>query len=381
MITGCEQKGGEMASRECPNCHSKRNWKRGIRETNFGSVQRYICRDCTVSFSEKSYISYNLSGNSQLCAILEEAKKLDTATEIKTVAGDGKANLIEYAWRLKKRGLQDNTIEGRTHHLERLVKKGADLLNPDSVETVLATENYTKSNKRNAVSAYHSFTKVFKIAWEPIKVKYEPKQQYIPTREELLAIIHASGKRLAAACQVALDTGARVGEICRLKWIDVNTENLTISINDPEKNSCTRTLKVTEKTIALVQALPNNDKYRVRIFNPNPDTLRAGLEKVRKRLANTQNNPRFLQIHFHTFRHYYGSNLYRKTKILGLVQQALGHKSIVNTEIYTKSVLFSGDEKYYSTTAKTVEEICKLAEDGWTYFQEVDGIKIFKKPM
>jgi len=38
------------------------------------------------------------------------------------------------------------------------------------------------------------------------------------------------------------------------------------------------------------------------------------------------------------------------------------------------------DEEYYSATAKTVEEICKLAEDGWSFFAEIDGIKIFRKP-
>jgi hypothetical protein len=37
-------------------------------------------------------------------------------------------------------------------------------------------------------------------------------------------------------------------------------------------------------------------------------------------------------------------------------------------------------EKYYSAIAQTVEEIRQLAEDGWSYFQEVDGVKIFRKP-
>ena len=85
-------KGGELASRECPNCHSKRNWKDGIRETGLGSIQRFICRKCGFRFSDKSYKQYNLSEDNQLCAILE-AKKLDTATEIKTVAGESLAQL------------------------------------------------------------------------------------------------------------------------------------------------------------------------------------------------------------------------------------------------------------------------------------------------
>jgi len=38
------------------------------------------------------------------------------------------------------------------------------------------------------------------------------------------------------------------------------------------------------------------------------------------------------------------------------------------------------DEEYYSATAATVEEVRKLAEDGWTYFCDMDGIKVFRKP-
>jgi site-specific recombinase XerD len=127
----------------------------------------------------------------------------------------------------------------------------------------------------------------------------------------------------------------------------------------------------------MVKALPN--KYGAHIFNPNPKTIRVGFDTVRKRLAENQKNPRFLQIHVHTFRHYFACNLYRKTKILKTVQDALGHKSITNTEIYTKIVVFR-DEEYYSATANTVQEIRQLAEDGWSYFQEIDGIKVFRKP-
>jgi len=365
-----------MASRECPNCHSKRNWRDGLRETSFNSIQRFICRDCGFRFSEKSYKDCLLTESSQLCAIIEEAKKLDTATEIKTVAGDGKANLIEYAWRLKKKGLQDNTIATRTYLLSQLIKKGADLHNPETVETILATEPMSNAMKRNYSCVYCSFTKTFKIAWEPIKIHYEPKQPFIPTREELNALISASGKCLAAFLQVALDTGARIGEICRLNWTDVNAKNKTISINEPEKHSRARTLPVTDKTISMIQALPK--KHGKHIFNPKPRSIRVNFDSVRKRLAENQKNPQFLQIHIHSFRHFFACNLYRKTKILKIVQDALGHRSIMNTEIYTRLVVFR-EEEYCSTTAKTVEECCKLAEDGWTFFVEVDGIKVFRK--
>jgi integrase len=127
----------------------------------------------------------------------------------------------------------------------------------------------------------------------------------------------------------------------------------------------------------MLQALPK--KYGKYIFNSNPKTIRQCFDTVRKNLAENQKNPRFIQIHVHTFRHYFASNLYRKTKILKTVQDALGHKSIMNTEIYTRTVVFR-DEEYYSAMAKTVQEVCKLAEDGWSFFAEIEGIKVFRKP-
>jgi transposase-like protein len=98
------ENGGEEASRECPECHSRKVWKDGLRETNSGFVQRFICRECGFRFSEKSNIAFQTNNGRQLSAVLKEAKKLDTAPEIKTVAGeplkvakDEKGILVDYA--------------------------------------------------------------------------------------------------------------------------------------------------------------------------------------------------------------------------------------------------------------------------------------------
>ena len=148
----------------------------GKRNTSSGSIQRFYCRKCAYRFSvEKSYKPISVIDDCQLCAILEEAKKLDTTTELKTVVGDGKTNLIEYAWRLKKRNIKDETITTRVSSLNQLIKKGVDLFNPDSVETFLATEPMTLAKKRNSVSAYSSFTKVYKISWDTNQSKISTK--------------------------------------------------------------------------------------------------------------------------------------------------------------------------------------------------------------
>ncbi len=115
MSTSCM--GGEEAKKECPECHSKRNWKDGIRETVNGSVQRFVCRDCGFRFSEKSNIVMEINCGCQLSAIYPEAKKLDTATETKTVAGEIgktqqeiKGKIVQYALALKNKGRTPETI-------------------------------------------------------------------------------------------------------------------------------------------------------------------------------------------------------------------------------------------------------------------------------
>ena len=363
----------------CPSCQSEKLYRDGLRYLSTGeTIQRWLCRSCGYRFSENSWKNINshsvIGKGGQICA--QVAKNLETQTIERVCAGDG--NLLNYAWLLKKkRGSADNTVNLRVSTLRLLQKKGVDLNNPESFETFIATEDLTKARKWQFVSCYRSYTKIMKIPWEPINVKYEPKEPFLPTHEEMNQLIGAASKRLAAFLQTALTTGARVGELCKLKWIDIDAEKNTISINDAEKGSKNRTIKVPQKTIAMLTSLKK--KHPIYVFNTKPCNVRVIFQNLRKRLAHTQSNPRFLQIHLHTFRHFYATETLRNTKNLSYVKYALGHKSITNTERYTHLVEF-GNDKYYSAVATTLEEGRRLAEEGWTYFQEFEGVKVFRKP-
>lgn len=363
----------------CPVCGSGRIFRNGTRTTQEALVlQRYKCSDCNHRFSDMNpyILSETNKGNSQVGAKL--AKNLGTQTILEKVCA-GDTTLLNYAWLLKKkRGSADNTINLRVSTLKIIQKKGVKLTDPDSFETVLATEPLTSARKYQWVSCYASYTKMMKIPWEPIRVKYEPKEPFLPTLEEMNALINKASKRRAALYQVALTTGARIGEICQLKWTDIDSERCTISINNAEKGSRNRTIKVPPKTIAMINGLPK--KHSISVFNAKPWNVRVTFQNLRRQLAQTQNNPRFLQIHLHTFRYFYARQTLWETKSLDRVKYALGHKSIINTERYTRGVNFDSG-KYYSAVATTLEEGRKLAEDGWTYFQEFDGVKVFRKPI
>jgi len=306
----------------------------------------------------------------------KDAKNLDTTTETKTVAG-GKGKLVEYAWKLKKRGLKEKTIEVRIFLLNQLLKMGASLDRPDSVETILATERFTIAKKYRLVGAYRSYCRVFKIQWEPIRTHYAPKQPFVPLESELDALISAAGKTTATFLQVAKETGARSGEIAHLRWIDIDTEKNTISINNPEKGSKSRILKVSPKAIAMLKAL--DKKYKPYIFNPNPASHRSMLLSLRRKVANRLQNPRLKRIHLHSFRHWKATMEFAKTKDVLWVAHVLGHKNIKNTQIYMHLADFRSEEEYHSAVATTIDEARTLIESGFHFVCDMDGTKLFSK--
>jgi integrase len=172
-------------------------------------------------------------------------------------------------------------------------------------------------------------------------------------------------------------TGARSGEISKLKWTDINEVNSTISINTPEKGSDTRTIRVSPKTIAMLKALPN--KYDPYVFNPRSLSMKEGFQIARNRLAATLHNRSISSNRYlHTFRHWKATMEYHKTKDPLHVIKVLGHRNIQSTLVYAKLVNFENGE-YHAATAKTLLEAKALIESGFEYVCDMDNCKLFRK--
>jgi integrase len=380
-------KGGEEASRECPNCHSEKVWKRGFNKNDFGANQRYICRNCRMSFSEKLYKETLLDNNRQLCAILQGAKKLDTATETKTVVGDGKTQqetkgkIFEFCIYLKRQNYSDETIRLNRVALKVLSDRGANLFDPDSIKDVIAKQVWSSSRKKNVIIAYSNFLKFNRMSWEPPRCTVTQPIPFIPTEQEIDSLISSAPKKLSAFLLLLKETAMRRGEAKRLRWINIDAERNTVTLNNPEKNSNPRIWKVTQQLIAQVNDLPKNDEY---VFGScKMDSLKTAFLHLRHKQANKLKNPRLLKIGFHTIRHWKATTLYHRTKDPLYVRDFLGHKTMKNTEKYVnieRQIFADGESDNYTVkvTDKPYEATLFL-EQGFEWVGVKDSLIFLRK--
>jgi integrase len=193
------------------------------------------------------------------------------------------------------------------------------------------------------------------------------------------SLLSALPKKLGIFTRSLKETGARPGELWRVKWLDIDFTSSTITINDPEKGSRARRLKVSSQLIGLLSTLNRANEY---VFRRNRearlDSLATYYMRERKKIAKFLNNPKIQSITWKSLRHFKATMEYFRTKDISHVKEILGHVNINNTLVYTHLVNFASEE-FICKVAKTVEEASKLIESGFEYVIEVDGVKLFRK--
>jgi integrase len=280
---------------------------------------------------------------------------------------------------MQKQGYSPATVESRIKKLTRLSRLGADLLNPENVKETIAKQPWKISTKANVAAIYGCFAKLHGLTWEPPIYKPNYEMPFIPTEAEIDQLIAACGKKLSALLQLIKETGVRIGEACRIRWIDLDLEQKILRVQ-AEKNSKPRIFRISDKLISMLNMLPKKNE---RIFPNIPQSLENRFRTARKRIALKLNNPRLMEIHFHTIRHWRATMLYHQTKDILHVKEFLGHRSLDSTLTYInieRALFNSGDNsEFHVKTAQKPEEIKALLEVGFEYVCEKDGLLFFRK--
>jgi len=124
----------------CPECGSTRVWKDGVRRTREGPIQRWLCRDCGLRFSESKNLKKvqdkrfdcrvgagsNPAKNSAKAvqALKEIERELAAGTREPTAKAAVKSRIIAYLWHLKKLGRKPETLRNYGQKLFQLLNEG-----------------------------------------------------------------------------------------------------------------------------------------------------------------------------------------------------------------------------------------------------------------
>jgi integrase len=258
-----------------------------------------------------------------------------------------------------------------------LVRRGADLFNPESVKaTIMIHPTWSNSTKAQVIAAYKKFAAINNISWTPPKCKIVRKLPYVPLEKDVDELIASCGKKLSAILQLLKESAMRIGEALSLDWDNVDFEQRTITLNNPEKNGDPRMFKISEKLIAMIGRLPRDSN---KIFGSSWPTMRNNFNAQRKRSAKKLGNLNLLKIHFHTLRHFKATMEYHRTKDILYVMKLLGHKNINNTMIYTQLIELEEDDKYCTAIASNIEDARKLVEAGFEYICGYGNVMLFRK--
>jgi integrase len=290
-----------------------------------------------------------------------------------------------YAYLEKEAHSVESDYVDKVKHLAVL---GADLKNPEHVKTVIGQmkrKNGTKiknGTKMLYCYAYDAFLKMLKIQWDMPSYKQEDYDPWVPDETELDALINASkSKLLVAFLQCLKETFSDPGEVLRIKWIDVNFKNKTISIRYPVKNHLTGTFQVSNRLLSMIDALPRKAE---RVFPVPYSNILRRFVTLRKRTAEIHQNPRLLKVDFTAFRTWAGTMIaYHTNGNVLTVQKLLRHRQIKNTMRYIGKIQFKSDD-FETTSATTVEDILKLGKEGWVEYSvaKINNTEYhcFKKP-
>jgi integrase/recombinase XerD len=243
------------------------------------------------------------------------------------------------------RGFAARTQKAYLGWMRRLVKqcgKMADELSESDIRTFLIGLTDGKrsvSTFNQAVSAFAFFYRaVVPREWPPV-VQLQRAPQRLPvtlSADEVRRLLDAAPTlRQRAIMEVSYSSGLRLGEVLRLKIIDIDSGRMVIRV-ERGKGGKDRTVMLAGSLLETLRAWWKQGKPRTWLFpgqggqRPlNPTVVQRGFA-VAKQAARIDK-----PVSFHSLRHSFATHLMESGVNVRTIQALLGHRSLGTTERYT----------------------------------------------
>lgn len=176
-----------------------------------------------------------------------------------------------------------------------------------------------------------------------IKQKYQPIKTFSKAEQaQLLSGIYSELNPFKIGLLLCLYTGLRLGELCALKWTDLDHKNMSLTVNRtvqriaapdgvtkttllesaPKSESSKRTIPLTPKVMELLAQLNQNCPYVFGGDKPlEPRTMQYRFKKLLKETDVDDRN-------FHILRHTFATNCIENGMDVKALSEILGHSDV-----------------------------------------------------
>ena len=258
-----------------------------------------------------------------------------------------------------ERGMSPNTVASYCHDVQGFLEySGAvpSAVTPEDIQAYLGQEGAAGLSKRSTARLLSALRSFFTWCVEEGEIKENPCDRvdapklgkYLPavlSVEEVSAILDSVdlkapfGLRNRAILEVMYGCGLRVSEAAALRLSQVHLEEGFVNIIG--KGNKQRLVPLGEMAAdAIVHYLPQRPSPASRAYEDYLFLNRFGKPISRVSLFNLVKQQAMAagidkEISPHTFRHSFATHLIENGADLRIVQEMLGHESILTTEIYT----------------------------------------------
>ena len=244
-------------------------------------------------------------------------------------------------------GLAEKTIKDITIIIKGSIKKG---INEDKIKHIELTFNYPKDNKEN-------------------KLYVLTKREQSKITNYVLENINSRNIGLL----ISLYSGIRIGELCALRWEDVDFKKNSLTINktiqrvyikDKNKN-ISKVIITTPKTKNANREIPiNKDFLEIlkKVKSEKKNYILTGNEKYieprtyRKYFNKVLDELKIKHFNFHSLRHTFATNCISLGVDYKTVSELLGHANVnITLNLYV--------HPRYSQKKKCIDLVCKVFQE------------------
>ena len=198
-----------------------------------------------------------------------------------------------------------------------------------------------------AISQIRFFTiYVLHKPWDPTQVpmrRFDTYLPYVPSQDETRQFISTmTDIKQKAMVALMYSSGLRIGEVCRLRYEDIQRRNMRIHIAHGKNRSDRYALLSSAALDILTQYWFTCGRPTGWLFPKQTDPSRPidtfFLSRHIRRHEEELGWPRRLTCH--SFRHAFGTHLYENGTDLMTIKTLMGHKSLTSTAIYYGKQVF-----------------------------------------